>query len=229
MNYLSLCQTVGQLAGIPGCVPGVYPTTTIGVTGEFARICSWVNIAWSEIQRHREDWNWLRNPVQFNTVAETQRYSPATVGATNYSIWKMDSFRIYLQAAGIETQVPLEDSDYEAFYNYFLLGARTVTYAFPTVICMDPQDNLCLGLRPNDVYVVNGEYFQNPQVFALDADIPLCAARFHQSIVYRAMMKYGAYEAAGEVIAEYQTLYNEIINKMEFAQTPNIEMGGSLI
>lgn len=89
MNYLSICQTVRELAGIPG----TGPATTVGQTGELKRVCNWVNQAWNEIQLHREDWEWMRKPFTFDTVAQQSTYdASADVGLTDFAMWRTIRF-----------------------------------------------------------------------------------------------------------------------------------------
>lgn len=201
----------------------------INQTGEFRRICSWVSQAWVEIQEHIEDWEWMRFPCSFNTVALQQTYTPVQVGINNFGRWRTDSFRSYLTAAGVGNEIPLQQYDYNSFRDYYLLGARKTVYSRPIAIAVAPNKSLVLGLAPNDVYTVSGEYYQTPQVLAQDTDVPNMPSRFHMAIVHKSILKYGAFNAAYEVIQEHQQLYSAVLNKLEADQAPTITTGGSFI
>ena len=54
-------------------------------------------------------------------------------------------------------------------------------------------------------------------------------SRYHMAVVYKAMMKYGYFEAAQEQLAESKELYSAMLNKMNVDQAPNILQGPSLI
>lgn len=229
MNYLLMCQTVGNLAGIPGCIPGVSPTTIVGAVGEFARVVGWVNIAWAEIQRHRADWQWMRKDFSFDTVTHTGKYTVAMIGLTDFGSWVKDSFRIYLASIGTSNEIFLDQKDYDIFRDFYLYGVRRTTYNRPKMITQAPDYSLILGFAPDNIYTVVGEYYTTVKYMTLDASIPEMPDRFHMAIVYRSLIKYGMYEAASEVIQENQTNYSEILNKMEIDQTPKITFGPSLI
>jgi hypothetical protein len=225
-SYLVLCQTVRELAGIPGDGP----ITTLNQTGELKRLCHWVSQAWVEIQNHREDWEWMRKSFSFDTVAHQSTYDAATdILLTDWSHWRNNSFRSYLKSAGVGNEIWLQQYEYNSFRDYYLMGSRKITYARPITISITPSKDLVLGLAPDQVYTVSGEYYKVPQVLSADADIPEMPARFHMAIVHKAMVKYGKYEAAPEVVEEHMTLYNAVLNKLEADQAPQILVGCSLI
>jgi len=226
MNFLSIAQAVREMAGIPG----TGPVTTLNQTGELKRVCNWVNQAWNEIQLHREDWEWMRKPFTFDTVAQQSTYDAATdVSLTDFAMWRDDSFRSYLTSAGVGNEIWLQQYEYNSFRDYYLLGARKITYSRPIAISISPSKDLVLGLAPDQVYTVSGEYYKTPQVLAADSDIPEMPARFHMAIVHKALIKYGMYEAANEVIQEHTVLYGTFLNKLEADQAPQITVGSSFI
>lgn len=225
MNYLQLVQRLRQECDIPGSGP----STTIGQTGEMKRLCDWINQAWVEIQEYRPDWEWMRKDMSFNTVNGTNTYSPTTIGLTDFASWRTDSFRIYYTATGIANQIILQQFEYNTFRDYYLLGARTITYARPVAIAQAPNKSLVLGLVPNDVYTVSGEYFSVPVEFTADADIPAMPTRWHMAIVYKAMMKYAMFESAPEVYQQADALYSAMINRVETDQTQTIIVAPALI
>lgn len=54
-------------------------------------------------------------------------------------------------------------------------------------------------------------------------------AEFHMAIVYRAMMMYGRFTAAGEVFNDGEQNYRRIMTALVNNQTPMVRMGGALV
>jgi len=232
MTYLGLVQRLQSESGTSGSAV----TTLVGVTGEALRLKNWIAQAYVEIQALHHDWLWLMQDVQFDTIANQQSYSPTTttfttpagVGIADFARWKIDplagesSFRLWLASSGSDNETWLHEVDYVAFRDYYLFGRRRVTYARPISISVDPQQNLLLGLGPNDVYTVVGKYFQAPQFLSADADVPAMPARFHMLIVYWALEHYSFYEAAPEVIAGATKFGKRMLRELEAAQLPSL-------
>lgn len=226
MNYLQLCQRLRSECGIAG----TGPTTVTGQVGELLRLVNWVAQSYVEIQEARPDWEWMRKSVTWNTVAAQQEYSASTdMALTDFGMWRNESFRCYLTSAGVGTELILQQVGYTQFRDYYLLNTRRTVQARPQAITITPSKNLMLGFIPNDVYTCSGEYYHAPTVLAADTDTPTMPVRYHMLIVYRAMQKYGFYESASEQIQMGQTLYNEMMNKMQADQSPLLMMGPSLI
>ena len=229
-TYLQLCQRLRSESGTSGTNTSV-PTSISGAAGEWGRLCDWVSQAWSEIQEEHENWEWMRKNVTFNTVAQQSEYTPTgtEIALTDFGSWRKNSFRAYLTSAGVGSEQRLGYKGYEAFRDYYMLSSRRITYARPTEITVAPNKSLMLGLAPDADYTVSGEYFKTPQILSADADTPEMPARFHMLIVYRAMMSYGAYNAANEVYQRGEAEYKKMLNKLRMDQLPGITRGGSLI
>lgn len=217
MNYLQLVTKLRTECGASGT-----STTVVNATGEWARLCGWIADAWLEIQEKREDWEWMRADATFNTTANVNTYTPAAAGVTSFASWRINSFRAYLQAAGVNNEQILGYRDYRTFRDYYLLSSRKSIAARPTEITVAPNKSLILGLIPNDIYVVSGEYYSLPITLATDADIPAMPPRFHLLPVYRAMMSYGAFESASEVYDRGEAQYKAMMHSLEVDQLPRI-------
>lgn len=59
-------------------------------------------------------------------------------------------------------------------------------------------------------------------------DVPSMPERFHMAIVYLALQKYAAYEAAPEVYAYALDRFNFYLSRIERDQIGQIELGGAL-
>jgi hypothetical protein len=226
MNYLEIVNRVRLDCG----VSRDDLTTLSNVVDEDRRISGYVSQAWLEIQERHDDWEWMRFPFSFQTVAGQRSYTAAEVGITSFGKYRNRSFKIYLTSAGINTETPLpHEINYDTFRSYWLLGARTTVYARPSVVCIDPSKNLVLALAPNDIYTVSGEYYSCPILLSADTDTPAMPARFHMAIAYRAMKRYGMYEAATELIEEGGSQYAEIMERLEGNQLPQVMQAPGLI
>lgn len=226
MNYLQLCQTVRELAGIPG----TGPTSVAGQSGELRRLCNWVAQAWNEIQLKRADWLWMWDDTSFDTTAGKSIYAPvADLGLTRFARWKECSFSIYLKSSGKGAEVDLGHWQYNSFKGDYLYGTKATATGQPDAIAIAPNRSLILGLIPDAVYTVEGEYYKSTQVLAADSDTPEMPEIYHMAIVHKALIKYGAYEAAGEVVQEQITNLSAVMNRLEQDQLPEVNLGCALI
>jgi hypothetical protein len=223
-TYLNLCKSLRTECGVSGT-----DTTVASGSAEWLRMVGWIAQAWIEIQEKQPDWEWMRKNVTFNTQATKGEYTAAEAGVTDLGTWKGDSFRLYLQSAGVGTEQRIGFKDYNTYRNYYLLSTRKTTYARPSEITISPSRTLMLGLIPNDIYVVSGEYWSSPITLAADADTPAMPSQFHSAIVYRAMMHYGAYEAASDVYERGEKNFKEMMAALRNHQLPSMSMGQSLI
>lgn len=225
-TFLQMAQALRQEAGISG----TGPVTVTGQTGEMKRVCDWIARAWIDIQEEMTDWDWMRKTVTFNTIANQGSYAPSTdMALSDFGAWRKGSFRLYLTAAGVQNEFRLTQWDYNSFRDHYLLGARKAIYARPVNYAEAPDRSIVLGLAPDDVYTVTGEYYKTPVTLAADADTPDMPARFHNAIVYRALMAYGAYESAPEVYQYGEKEYRRLLNKLRMDQGPQIGLSGSMI
>jgi hypothetical protein len=240
MSYLQLCQSVQELSGTTGS-PQI---TTVGATGEWGNICNWVADEYIKIQNARNDWEWMESDVSFNTVANQQSYSPYTttfltgdnlgpggVGLLDFRRWKITSttgecaFRLYLAAIGTNNETFLDAQlGYAAWRDYYLFGSRRTTSARPISIVVDPHKNLLFGLQPNDVYTVTGIYYTLPTILINDTDTPAFPPEYHAMIVHRALVRYGYFYAAPEIVAEHKDIASDMMDQMLNEQLPDISL-----
>lgn len=227
MNKLQLCQRLAQECGVSHT--GSVPVTTINQTGELKRLVDWVDQAWLEIQEKRDNWNWMISPFSFQTVVGQYEYTPTDVGiAATFANWKRDSMRTYLTSAGVGTEQFLTFMTYQAFRDYYLFSTRSTSLAQPLQMSVAPNKNLLLGAPPAAIYTCRGEYYNLPVAMASDTDSPGMPARFHMLVVYRAMVEYGMFEAAPEVVQRGQANYDRMMKSLEDDQLFDIDVGGPL-
>ena len=229
MNYLQLVNRLRVECGVSGA--NVPLTTVVALTGESYRMANWINSAWVDVQTAKEDWQWMRNPVQFNTVTQQQIYTPTEAGVgTTFGNWKRDSWRASSVGQNYADEQLMNYMDYTTFRNLYMYGNMRTTYARPVVITIDPDKSLGFGSIPDQPYVIVGEYYVQPTEFALATDAPptVFPDRFQMMIVYRAMMFYGGYESAPEVYQRGEFEFKRLMNRLDIDQLPTIVSGPPL-
>lgn len=228
MTFLQLVNRLRVECGVSGP-----PLTTVAgqlAGSENARMVAWVQQAWNDIQTSKEDWLFLREPFQFNTVTQQQIYTPAQAGITaaNFGNWKRDSFRCSSVGSNYRDEQLLNYMEWTTFRNLYIYANMRNTYARPVVVTIDPDKNLGFGAIPDIPYVIVGEYYTQPLQLTLDADEPAIPSRFHMIIVYRAMMYYAGYEAAPEVMSRGEFEYKRLYSRLDIDQLPTTVSGPPL-
>lgn len=228
MTLLELINRARVECGVSGAQTPL--TTAQSLTGESLRIAQWVISAWDDIQTAKGDWQWMRETVEFDTVAQQQFYTPTQAGiGSTFGNWKRDSFRLSTDGQAYADEQVISYMDYTTFRNLYMYGAMRTTYQRPVVFSVSPSDkSFGLGAIPDAVYVVSGEYYTTPVTLSADADEPAAPSRFHMAIVYRAMMFYGGFESAGEVYARGEQEFKRAMSRMEVDQLPTLVSGPAL-
>lgn len=222
MNFLQLCQRMRQECGISGNGPA----SVNNQIGENKRIIDWVASAYEDLQMKHTDWYWMRSSYEFTTTADVAGYSPSDAGITDFAQWDNETIRLY---SASETE---ENARFLHFMPYLTYVKSKMTMADqanrPSYFTIMPDMKLQLAPKPDAVYTVKGDYFKSPVTLTATLDTPDLPARFHMAIVYRAMMMYARYEAAGEIYADAEANYRRFVNLIELNQLPTMEMAQPL-
>lgn len=219
MTFLQLCQRMILECAISGTM-----TTTVGATGEFLRVTTWINQAWIDIQTERQTWNFMRSSqlngggVSFATVSGQAIYplglGAGTVGVaeTDFDSWVVRSFRDQTTTSGVQDQFPLAWLSYDAWRDAYAMGALQTVTTRPVAIAVGPKNEICVGPFPTSTYTLTGDFYRAPAQMTADADVPLnLPAQYQMAIVWRAMRDaYGQYEAAPEVLSRATSNYRRI-------------------
>jgi len=229
MKFLDLVQRLRRRCR----VSGTGPSTVLNQNEEYARLVDWTNEAWMQIQLERPDWKWMRGSMTFPTVAAQSTYTLAQIeatgsGFTNFGNWDKDTFRNYATASGTNSETEMNWLNYDNWRNVYAFGGNRNTQTRPTEFAISPALGICLGPFPADGYTISGDYFKKASEMTADADIPLLPTEFHMAIVYKAMMFYGASEAASEVYEEGQDLYQKMMRRVEWQQLPAMQSAEAL-
>lgn len=204
MNYLQLAQAVKRESGLTSSGP----TSIDGANAENLRIFNWVNWASRDITLMREDWRWRRGNATL--ASTTVQANPASAfGLTDFASWKAAN-NIYKPSAyrisdGASQERALEYMTYDEFRQKFSIGTQT-----PGAVqywSISPSEEFLLGPAPDSEHFVRADYVKDYTDLALDTDTPPMPARFHNLIVWRALMEYGGFDAAGEVYQRAERNY----------------------
>lgn len=225
MTYLELANRLVQKSGISG---GSLATVQ-NQTGEMGRVVSWIDEAYSAVQMIHSNWDWMRKDYSFTTTQGKSSYTPTECGVTDLGDWKKDSHRTYISSVGVASEVFLGDLEYDKYRDTYLYGNLRNTQGRPIAIAVGPSDlSLNLGLTPDSIgYTVVGQYYHEPKHLVADTDTPSFPSKYHMIVVYRAMMYYGAYEAASEVYSEGLSAYNELVRKLNNEQLQDVTLGSA--
>lgn len=233
-TYLQLCVDARQECR----VAGTGPTAVTGQTGRLKDIVDWVAQAYTEIQERHGNWRWLRSTWTVNTVAsdDTYAYGDCTDSRLSATITRLGNWLLesdggpnvtsYLASSGVGGEGYLVFLPWDSFRSIYKRG--TQTNGQPAHITIDPQNNLVLGPKPDGIYTVSGEYQMSGQSLAADGDTPEMPSRFHRTIVYRAMEKYGAANGAAEVFNRGGFEGARMMRALELDQLPRMTFGGPL-
>ena len=229
MNYLQLINRARVECGVSGASAPLTDVTAL--TGESSRIASWINSAWVDIQTAKEDWQWMRDSVEFTLTTQQQFYTPTEAGVgSTFANWKRDSWRASSVGQNYKDEQLLNYMDYTTFRNLYMYANMRNTYARPVVVTIDPDKNIGFGTKPDQPYVISGEYYVQPTEFSASTDAPpsVFPTRFHMMIVYRAMMFYGGYESAPEVYQRGEFEFKRLMNRLDIDQLPTLVSGPPL-
>ena len=221
MNFLQLTQRLARECG----VAGTGPSSVVGQSNEAARLVNYVADAWVEIQAMHDVWTFMQADWIAAMPASTSQITLADAGiAATFKRWKSDSLRGYRTAVGTDDDNWLVEWDWPVFRDTYRFGSQTP--GRPSVFAMRPADeSLQLGPVMDDAYTVYGEYYKRPVRLAADADTPVVDDSLHMAIVYKAMMFYGLYEAASEVMARGERGLAALATGMERRYLPDITVG----
>lgn len=221
MTFLELCATLTRESGAVGNAP----SNVTGQTGRQAKAVAWVADAWGLIQSEQTDWCFLRKEFEGPLITDTTIYAGATLGLTDHAQW-LGNISIYPDGdQGGESELRRITYDrWRRTYNFGTHDAnRPVQYA------ISPNEELCVGPKPDAAYIARGEYIRTPQVLSANGDVPLMPARFHPAIVKRAKMLLCAHDEAWDALkaatAEYDLLYDDMLRDL----LPAITTGGNAL
>lgn len=238
-TFLKICQDVARECGVAGGADATpKPLTVIGQSGELNRIVNWVNDAYLEIQSG-QNWRWMRKKFSVDTVAGTDTYAfgdctdvDDAALITRFKAWRLNDQRnppkIYLTSTGLGGQVLLTWAPWDNFEYLYKTGSLQTQTSQPVHITVNPKDEIQLGITPNDIYTLIGDYHKSAQILAADADVPEMPTAYHDLIKYQAMEFYGFFESAPEIISRAENGMKRIRNQLKRNQDQPYRIAGPM-
>lgn len=215
--------------------------STAGIEGSLSRLASWIDASWNELQIEHDDWDWMRSS---NILGAGASFAPlagaftATLGTgtgtvgvdeDDFGKWDRETFRIMTTTVGTSDETYLDDITFDAWRNSYMYGAMRDTQTRPVAVAIGPNQSVCFGPPTNGLYTITADYWIAPSIMVDDDDTPTgLPLRFHMLIVYKTMVKYGAYESAPEVYSRGTSESNRMFSQLEALRLPPISFGGGL-
>lgn len=190
----SFLELVNDVARESGTMGGQSLVSIASATGRWAKLVAWTRQAWEMIQRERPDWTFRRARFEGLLTVGKATYTPIDLGLTDWSGWGQEAdgiapFSLYLPALGRVDESRVTVWNYRDWADRYDFGAHDA--ARPTTIAFDFTRQLCIGPKPDQAYMLRGEYRRAIQALAADSDIPFIDPEFHQAIVWRALVLLG--------------------------------------
>lgn len=224
MNFLALAKRLRQEAG----VAGTGPSTVVSQTGELLRLVDWINAAWDNLQRERDDWLWMRSDFTYNLPALQQTFTSTQASITAFGRWWEKTFRCYTTSIGVSDEQKLTYTPWAEFRDMYLLGTRPAATR-PTRFTEKPDGSIMVGPQNDVAYTIVGEHQVAPTLMAADADTPTgLPSDYHMLLVWDALVLYGTFEPAPEAVVRGTNLGTPIAFRLGRRKTPRIKLGGAL-
>jgi hypothetical protein len=211
-TFLEICKDVRAETGISGSGP-VSVTTATGIE---QRLVKWVRQAWLDVQQFRPDWPWMLQDFTVDISPGKNRYTPAELNLTDLKAWELKQSKIFKIADGKRGERLLATKNY--FRTWPALSLGVSPDGPPSIILFDPTTNaLVFYPQPDAEYTVTTRYYRKPQRLVADTDIPLLppGEEYEKIIFWKALVYYGFYDGAPDILAEAEMYYGELITALD--------------
>lgn len=225
-NFLQLVNRMRQECGVSG---NDLTTLQGSISKEAQRCKNWIDEAWMEVQGAHPDWQWMRKSASWATVAGQAVYVVGTdISITDLGEWDTGTFRNYVTSVGQRSELFMSRMDYESWRDLYQYGANRYTQSRPIMFSVTPTKDIGVGPVAADGYTVTADYYSMPAHLSADADIPSIPEQYDMVIIYSAMIKYGLYEVASEVVARGQAGYARYMRGLANTRLKGLGVGGPL-
>ena len=222
MNFLELVnRTKVESARSGGQIGGVAVAR-----GDDKRIVNWVASAWVELQNEC-DWRWMRKSVEKDILADKQRYPLSDFSITDFRRWVEetdDYYPVVYQLTSPTTIGGLRFYSFERFRRDFIVSPTAP--GAPQVWSVDFNDDLLIGPTPEAAWKIKIDYWSDVTRLGNDADTPSMPARFHEVLVWRALMELASFDAAPEVYSRAKSNYDRMHGDLRHEQGPKMGLRG---
>jgi hypothetical protein len=220
VNYLQLAQSVKRESGLSGGGP----ISVVTATGDDARIFQWVNWAHRDICLMHESWLFRRGSALGQTSSMAMPHDLIAPGfaLSDFADWKPENNE-YKPSAwrvsdGQQAEKTLSYLMWDEFRARYVMGSHDAGAV--THWTTDPSGQLMVGPTPDSAHMVRADYIKDVVDMTADTDTPMIPARFHNLIVWRALVEYGGFDAAAEVYQRADRNYATGLSALLQAQLP---------
>ena len=206
MNWLQLTQEVKRESGLGNANSIVAYSTA---TGDDLRMFQWVQWAARDIFLSREDWRFRRGMATCASTTTVTNTAATQFGLTDFASWKTatDQYKptAYRVSDGIAQEKALIWLEYDDFRDEFLTGQQSTGGL--QYWSIGPDESFLVGPTPDAAHFIRADYVKDYQALTEDSSTPAIPSRWHSLIVWRALMEYGGFDAASEVMARAERNY----------------------
>ena len=201
MNYLQLCQRVHDIAGFQG------QFNSVSATGYQAVIVRAVQDAYEDIQRYRDDWDFLQKRKVVGVGPSQSVYTLADLGLENLQQYKYVNFNS-------RRMMEMEFETYQ-LYDFSNWSTHQPHYWSWEYATMD------FYISPvGENYDIEINYIDELDTLSINTDTPRILSRHHQCIVYGALMKVGTYLGKMTLYDMYAIKYAEALGQLMRESNP---------
>ncbi|MEX0385871.1 phage adaptor protein [Spiribacter onubensis] len=209
MTFLELCQALRREVG----APGEGPSNVESQTGEYERLVNWIRNEWVRIQQRHLRWRFLWAQGSVELTDEFTEFSlPSDLAVLN-----PDFIYIGKTPVNIVTWPEFQSASHGTTYP---MGGR--------IAAISPDGMLHFQAPPPADSLMKFEYWKTPQVLRTNTDVPVCPSQYQYVIVYAAMIQYGLYENAPEVVEQGRYSFDRVYQEMVNRELPDVQMAGPL-
>ena len=216
MTFVELCDMVRREGGISG-----QPITTLAgnLPAETARIKNWVKDAWADIQTMQTQWMFMFYESSFTIPQYASVIQPDEFAAGVVAEWDPYSVRISRKYETKSRSQPMMIQNYALFKDHE--GIDPTRRGMPSVIAIHPRtEALHLAPAADDEYELYFDFYRTPQILDTDDEEPVMPSRFHALIAWEALVRYGGYEVAPDVVTRAQTHAHRLMAALMGDQLP---------
>ena len=210
MTYLQICQRVHEIAGFQG------QFTSVQATGYQAILTQAVRDAYEDVQRYRSDWHWMHVNKDINVDNLKDRYEISDLfGAGDIPF--ADYLYINWYKPSTTRRVRLKEVPYDAFLFISFTDEQTKE---PRLWTQEPTGKALVISPVDQVYTLDLHYIRALDDLTSNTQEPIVPARFHQILVYGALMKLSTYIGNPTLYDEYSVKYAEILGQLMREENP---------
>jgi hypothetical protein len=200
-------------------------TTVVGASGRLLKVVNWTSDAWVQIQNERPDWVFMLAEFEKGLTNGKNQYDPSLDWALTPAKFLPDTcnrltMSLYDPLIGKADEGFIRQISYDQWRDRWNFGVQTQNR--PVEWAISPTGLFCVGPTPNKVYSLRGQYHRIAQVLALDTDVPIIPAQFHNVIVAEALRNMADSDEEYEGLKPKAEKYEAVRNAMVLSQTPQV-------